>query len=290
MLLVIAMDKYTALTPEVLHILRAKGTEYPFTGNYLAPKTLGSYLCRGCGLALFRGNNQFHSGCGWPSFDAEIAGAVKRQCDKDGCRTEILCNRCGGHLGHVFLGEQLTSANTRHCVNSLAIEFVADSQVFDTEEIILAAGCFWGVEHLVRQLPGVLLTEVGYIGGEVTHPSYNDVCRKTTGHLEAVRVIFDPTRLALLDLLKAFFEIHDFTQINGQGPDLGPQYLSAIFYFNQQQFNCAQFLREQLTQRGYRVATQLYPVTTFWPAEAYHQNYYQKTGHQPYCHIRRPIF
>lgn len=120
------MNKYAALTPAVLHVLQDKGTEPPFSGKYYAVLSNGTYLCRGCGLALFRGNNQFHSGCGWPSFDQEIPGAVLRQPDRDGHRVEIICSHCHGHLGHVFTGERFTSANTRHCVNSLAIEFVND--------------------------------------------------------------------------------------------------------------------------------------------------------------------
>ncbi|MDF2866647.1 MAG: msrA3 [Gammaproteobacteria bacterium] len=283
------MNKYASLTPEVLRILQAKATESPFSGKYYDSLASGTYLCRGCGLALFRGNNQFHSGCGWPSFDQEIPGAVLRKPDKDGRRIEILCRGCNGHLGHVFTGEGFTSANTRHCVNSLAIEFVNDKAVLNSEEIILAAGCFWGVEHLFKPVKGILLTEVGYSGGLLSYPSYEAVCSKNTGHLEAVRIVFDPKQITLSDLLGYFFEIHNFTQINGQGPDIGPQYLSAIFYFTEPQQHTAKQKIEQLITQGYKVATRLYPAMTFWPAEDYHQAYYQKNGQTPYCHIRKPL-
>jgi len=282
------MNKYPSLTPEVLQILRAKATEPPFSGKYLEPAQ-GSYLCRGCGQVLFRGDNQFHSGCGWPSFDQEITGAIIHRPDNDGRRTEILCGQCQGHLGHVFKNEGFTARNTRHCVNSLAMEFVPDTKVQTSEEIIFAAGCFWGVEHLLKQQTGVLLTQVGYCGGKLAYPTYQAICTGQTGHLEAVRVVFDPDSLKLEALIKYFFEIHDFTQQNGQGPDLGTQYLSAIFYYSQNQRLLSAAVIDKLMTKGYEVTTQLYPVSTFWPAEDYHQNYYQKTAKTPYCHFRRAL-
>ena len=279
------MDKYTSLTPEVLHILQDKGTEPAFSGRYIEAVKQGSYLCRGCGLALFRADNQFTSTCGWPSFDDEINSTVLRQPDADGRRTEILCDRCDGHLGHAFQGEGYTEKNLRHCVNSLAVEFVANETVIDSEEIILAAGCFWGVEHLLRQLDGVLKTEVGYIGGELAQPSYEAVCRHDTGHLEAVRVVYDPQQITCQQLLKYFFDIHDVEQTNGQGPDIGPQYLSGIFYYDETQHAVASEVIKQLEASGFKPAATLYSMQTFWPAEEYHQDYYMKTGKQPYCHI-----
>lgn len=155
-----------------------------------------------------------------------------------------------------------------------------------TEEIIVAGGCFWGVEHLFKQLPGVVKTEVGYIGGQLDNPSYEDVCTNQTGHYEAVRVVFNPKEISLKDILKYFFEIHDPTQTDGQGPDLGSQYLSAIFYVDDQQRHVAENVIHQLKSLGFSVTTKLLPLTMFWAAETYHQNYYQKTGKQPYCHSR----
>jgi peptide methionine sulfoxide reductase msrA/msrB len=284
------MNKFDSLTPEQKYVLCDKGTEPPFSGDYIEAVKHGSYLCRQCGKALFRADNQFTSQCGWPSFDDQLTDTVKQQPDADGRRTEIVCACCDGHLGHVFRGENYTAKNCRHCVNSISIEFVDDESVLDTEEAIVAGGCFWGVEYLFQQLDGVLLTEVGYCGGELDYPSYRDVCRKDTGHLEAMRIVYDKNKLGYQEVIQYFFEIHDFTQTDGQGPDLGPQYLSAIFYYNDEQKKAAQAVMKLLKDKGFTVATQLYPVSTFWPAEIEHQAYYQKQGKQPYCHSYRKIF
>ncbi len=280
------MKKQATLTPNVLAILQDKGTEPPFSGQYLEKSSRGTFLCRGCGLALFRAEHHFVSVCGWPSFDDELPEAILREPDRDGHRTEILCHRCHGHLGHMFEGEKYTPNNLRHCVNSLAIEFVADQTVLDTGEAILAAGCFWGVQYYLDQLDGVLKTEVGYTGGQTQSPTYEEVCTKKTGHFEAIRVVYDCAKLAYEDLLKYFFEIHDPTQTDGQGPDLGPQYLSAIFYEDEKQKKEAQAVIEQLQALDYKVATRLLPAAPFWLAEEYHQDYYEKTGKEPYCHVR----
>ena len=284
------MNKVASLTPKQIFILEDKGTEAPFSGNYIHVVKQGSYLCRQCGSVLFRADNQFTSTCGWPSFDDELIGAVKQQLDADGRRTEIVCANCDAHLGHVFRGENYTDKNLRHCVNSIAIEFVDDESVLETEEAIVAAGCFWGVEHYFKQLEGVLLTEVGYTGGDVDEPYYQQICQKTTGHLEALRIVYDPKRVSYEKVIQYFFEIHDFSQADGQGPDLGPQYLSAIFYFDAVQKKIAEQVMGELRQRGFHVATSLWPVTTFWPAENDHQDYYLKTGSQPYCHSWQKIF
>lgn len=159
-----------------------------------------------------------------------------------------------------------------------------------TNKAIFAAGCFWGVEHLFKKLDGVTKTEVGYTGGHTEHPTYEEVCAGTTGHQEAIEVTFDPEQKSYEDLVKYFFEIHDFEQTNGQGPDLGQQYLSVIFYLNEEQKQIAEKIIQQLKGKDYKVATTLKPATEFWPAEGYHQDYYSKTGHEPYCHLWRKIF
>ncbi|MFI4938415.1 MAG: bifunctional methionine sulfoxide reductase B/A protein [Candidatus Berkiellales bacterium] len=276
--------KTQSLPPEILHIVRGKGTEHPFSGEYNELDQPGTYLCRQCGLALFRGQSKFSSSCGWPSFDEEINHNVLKEPDPDGHRTEILCQRCRAHLGHVFTGEHLTTQNTRHCVNSLSLDFVANTEVADSEEAILAAGCFWGVEYYFKKLPGVLKVEVGYTGGQLKNPSYKQVCQGNTGHFEAVRVLYDPKKINFEKIAKFFFEIHDPTQANGQGPDLGEQYLSVVFYYDEDQKKIAESLIHQLTQQGLHVATQLLAVSPFWRAEEFHQDYYDKTGKYPYCH------
>lgn len=278
------LDKTASLTPLAKRIICEKATEYPHTGSYNGLVTHGTYLCRRCGLALFPGSSQFSSGCGWPSFDDNVADAVKQVPDRDGQRMELLCARCDAHLGHVFSGEYFTSKNVRHCVNSASIDFVADDKVLDTEEAILAGGCFWGIDHFLKQIPGVLRVEVGYIGGVILDPTYEQVCQGNTGHYEGVRVIFDRDKTDYHCILKRFFEIHDPTQKSGQGPDIGQQYQSAVFYYTQEQRDEAERLIQLLQKKGYQVATRLLPVNIFWPAEEYHQNYYAKHHKTPYCH------
>jgi peptide methionine sulfoxide reductase msrA/msrB len=155
--------------------------------------------------------------------------------------------------------------------------------------MFFAGGCFWGVEHLFKQLHGVVDTRVGYMGGRWPNPTYEQVCTGLTGHLETVEVIFNPNLIDEEQLIKYFFEIHDFTQEDGQGPDIGEQYKSAIFYTNERQKEIAEKIIEELKKR-YKVATQLRKASTFWVAEDYHQDYYEKTGKAPYCHYRRKIF
>ena len=283
--------KYASLRPEQTNIMQHKATEAPFSGQFIATTAeRGTYLCRGCGQPLFREDSHFTSHCGWPSFDDQIDGAVTEVADADGRRTEIVCSRCQGHLGHVFAGEHFTPKDLRYCVNSLSIEFVSDETVKHTEEIVLAAGCFWGVQHLLKQQEGVLVTEVGYIGGNKSYPTYEEVCSKMTGHVEAVRVLFNAEKTDLTHLLQYFFEIHDFSQKDGQGPDIGQQYLSRIYTFDARQKQLARQVIQVLKTKSFTVATTIHNMVVFWPAEAYHQDYYLKTGKAPYCHRHREIF
>jgi peptide methionine sulfoxide reductase msrA/msrB len=158
------------------------------------------------------------------------------------------------------------------------------------ETAIFAGGCFWGVEHHMKNLHGVISTTVGYIGGNTENPTYEEVCQSYTGHAEAIKIVFDPKQVNYETITKLFFEIHDPEQVDRQGPDVGIQYRSEIFYLNETQKQIAQKLISELMQKGYNVATKLTKATEFYPAENYHQDYYRKTGKLPYCHFYKKKF
>jgi len=283
-------QNYNKLSPEEERVIINKGTEAPFSGKYNDFFEKGTYQCKRCNAPLYRSDDKFESSCGWPSYDDEIKGAIRRQKDADGRRTEILCANCGGHLGHVFEGEGYTEKDIRHCVNSVSMLFVPFK---DTEEAkaYFAGGCFWGVEHLFEQKLGVVSAVSGYMGGSVDNPSYGDVSRGNTGHFESVEVIYNPAKVNYEELAKFFFEIHDPAQADGQGPDIGEQYLSAIFYNDSGEKKIANELIDILSSKGYKIATKVLPVSTFWKAEEYHQNYYYDNNKQePYCHVYKKKF
>jgi peptide methionine sulfoxide reductase msrA/msrB len=158
------------------------------------------------------------------------------------------------------------------------------------ETLILASGCFWGTEYFLKRIDGVISTTVGYTGGHVENPSYEQVCGKRTGHYEACLVEYDPKRTTAEEVLRTFFETHDPTQANGQGPDIGPQYRSAVFYQNDAQRDLTQSLIGLLTAKGLDVATEVLPAQAFYSAEGYHQDYYDIKGGTPYCHGYRKLF
>ena len=278
-------NSYNELTPAEAKIIINKSTEYPFTGLYEKSTAKGTYLCKQCGNALYRSETKFDASCGWPSFDDEIDGAVKRITDADGRRTGILCTSCGGHLGHVFEGEGFTPKNTRHCVNSVSLDFVPvhlDAGRYGTA--LFAGGCFWGVEYFLQKEPGVVAVVSGYTGGTVKNPTYREVCNGNTGHAETVKVTYDIGKTSYDKLVKLFLEIHDPTQVDRQGPDNGDQYRSEIFYKNEEQKKAAEKYLAILRAKGMKIATQVTRATEFYPAEEYHQDYYFRNGKVPYCH------
>ncbi|MCK5221487.1 MAG: bifunctional methionine sulfoxide reductase B/A protein, partial [Candidatus Aminicenantes bacterium] len=272
------------LTDLEKYVIENKGTEKPFTGKYNKHKEEGTYTCKRCDAPLYRSSDKFESDCGWPSFDDEIKGAVKRIPDADGRRTEIVCANCDAHLGHVFFGEKYTARDTRHCVNSVSMNFVPAKTEKRTETAVFASGCFWGSEYHFERKKGVISTRAGYTGGTSENVSYEEVCSGTTGHAEAVEVVFDPSVISYEELAKLYFNTHDPSQLNRQGPDIGTQYRSEIFYESKDQKKTAEKLIKLLKDKGINVVTALSRSGKFWEAEKYHQNYYRNKGGTPYCH------
>ena len=283
-----------ALTPEQFEVMRKCGTERPFTGRYNEFWDKGVYVCAGCGAPLFRSEAKYEHGTGWPSFTApadEKNLEYKDDYSLLAKRIEVRCAVCGAHLGHVFDdGPEPTFVH--YCVNSASLDFKPEAAASDaaavpktatsaTEVATFAAGCFWGVEHKLGQIPGVVSTVVGYTGGRTVAPTYEEVCTDKTGHAEAVQVTFDPARISYADLVRRFFEIHDPTQVNRQGPDHGTQYRSAIFYHGEAQKEAALKVMDEISKSGRhkkRLATELVPASAFYKAEEYHQKYFEKHG------------
>ncbi len=281
---------YKPLTSEEERVIVHKGTETPFTGKYNDFYEDGIYVCKRCQTPLFSSKDKFSSNSGWPSFDDDL-GNVERVPDIDGIRTEIVCKKCKAHLGHVFEGEGFTPKNTRHCVNSISLDFIPVEKL-GYKKAYFAGGCFWGVEDFFDKERGVFAAHSGYMGGEKENPVYEEVCRGDTGHLETVEVIYDPKETDFETLAKLFFEIHDPTQTDGQGPDIGEQYLSAIFYNDEKEKEIALKLIKKLSEKFSKpIATKLIPAKEhkFYKAEEYHQDYFRKRGINP-CHLKREIW
>jgi peptide methionine sulfoxide reductase msrA/msrB len=281
--------KYNKLTAQEEAVILNKATERPYTGEYLDNKESGTYVCRQCDAPLYKSVDKFDSHCGWPSFDDEIKGAVKKVPDADGRRVEIICNNCNGHLGHVFVGEQYTAKNTRHCVNSISLKFIPENTK-KMEKAYFASGCFWGTEYHFMKTKGVVKTTVGYMGGQTVNPTYKEVCSGSTGHVETTEVDFDSSLTSFEELLKLYYETHDFEQVGGQGPDIGSQYQSVVFYVDESQKQMVEKYLQILKDKGFNPATLLISAPKFWAAEDYHQQYYDKKNGSPYCHIYRKIF
>ena len=280
------------LTPEQYYILREKGTESPFTGEFVFNKEKGVYKCAGCGEELFTDDMKFESHCGWPSFDREIAGGkiIQTEDFSHGMhRTEITCAKCGGHLGHIF-NDGPTETGKRYCVNSAALSFEPkDKSTHDTiETITLGGGCFWCIEAVFKDLEGVQKVTSGYSGGQVKNPSYKEVCTGNTGHAEVVQITYDKSIISLEELLEIFFTLHDPTTLNRQGEDIGTQYRSAIFYHTNEQKETAEKIIKTLNESKVfpnKIVTEITPFSTFYPAEDYHKEYYDLHKEEPYCKL-----
>jgi peptide methionine sulfoxide reductase msrA/msrB len=269
---------FSHLSNKEKDIIIDKGTETPFSGEYNDFFEAGVFVCRACKSALYESNTKFNSGCGWPSFDDEIEGSIVRYEDLSGerVRTEICCKKCNGHLGHVFHGEQITQKDTRHCVNSLSIKFIPYNNL---QKAYFGAGCFWTIEKVFREINGVYLSHVGYMGGDTENPTYVEVCKGDTNHAEVIEIYFDKKIVSFEGLLSVFWGNHNPTTLNQQGVDIGTQYRSVIFYSSELQKQNAiesSLLQQEKWKR--KIVTQIIKFSVFYRAEEYHQNYLNKNN------------
>ena len=284
----------TKLTEFEKFVIEQKGTERPYSGEYYTHDQKGAYHCKKCMAPLYRSEHKFQAHCGWPAFDDEIEGAVLRLLDADGKRIEIVCNQCGGHLGHLFEGEKLTDKNIRHCVNSVSMAFVADNLTKDdkkleTELATFGGGCFWCLESFFLTVQGVMGVTSGYAGGNPNEADYKSVCKGQSGHAEVIQIEFDPKLISFHELLEMFFVSHDPTTLNRQGNDIGTQYRSVIFAHDAEQQGIAIKVIAQINQEKLwdkPLVTELVALNEFYPAEQYHQNYYQlNADSNRYCQL-----
>lgn len=312
------------LDPLQYKVTQECGTEPPFKNAYWDNKKPGIYVDIVSGEALFSSLDKYDSGSGWPSFTRPIAAAgvaEKRDATHGMVRTEVRSKKADSHLGHVFDdGPQPTGQ--RYCINSASLRFIpvekmaaegygdylepfvkaglakpskpattspATSQL-KQETATLAGGCFWGMEEILRKIPGVIEITVGYTGGKTADPTYKQVCTGATGHAEAVRILFDPAKITYEDLLGYFFRMHDPTTLNQQHNDVGTQYRSAIFYHSEEQRQTAEKVKAQVDKSGKwkrPIVTEITKASEYYPAETYHQDYLQKNPDGYNCHFLR---
>ena len=283
-----------SLTPDQYAITREQGTEPSFSSPLYKNHDKGIFYCVSCQNPLFSSQTKFESGTGWPSFFKSLSTKsldVSADDSHGMSRDEVTCQRCHAHLGHVF-NDGPAPTGLRYCMDGIALTFQAKqiekgtAAATNLQKAIFAGGCFWGVEYYFQNATGVTRTSVGYTGGKIQNPTYEQVCSHKSGHYEALEVTFDPSKTSYETLAKLFFEIHDPTQATGQGNDLGQQYQSVVFYLDSSQKEITERLIQTLKDKGFNVATQLKPATRFWDAEEYHQKHYEKNGGTPYCHSR----
>ncbi len=301
------------LTAEQFAVTQQCGTEPPFRNAYWDNHKPGIYVDVVSGEPLFSSLSKFDSGTGWPSFTEPIQGTEitrKEDVGFGSIRTEVRSKAADSHLGHVFDDGPGDRGGLRYCINSAALKFIPVEEMAQagygshlgpfvaaglvkvpaSETAILAGGCFWGMEEILRQIPGVLKTTVGYSGGKTANPTYRDICTGTTGHAEAIQIEFDPSKLSYEGLLGYFFRMHDPTTLNRQHNDVGTQYRSAIFYTSEGQRKTAEALKAKLEEAkkfSQPITTEITQASKFHPAEEYHQKYLVKNPGGYTCHVLR---